>query len=118
MAIEITNAVIKEAVLTIEDHDLLTAWLMLDYGDSSAQGFGGWALAPSPTSKYWPGKANYAGVFVRRVLDVVGVRQWDQLKGKTIRAKREHNKVHAIGNIIKDDWFDPKTIFEKMELAE
>ncbi len=43
--------------------------------------------------------------------------EWSKLAGKTVRAKREHSKVHAIGHIVKDDWFDPSRDFKAMRSA-
>ncbi|MEQ1888073.1 MAG: hypothetical protein ABL951_02700 [Alphaproteobacteria bacterium] len=101
---EIKNAIIKSAEICIEDHGLLTVWLMLDYGDSSAQGFGGYCLF----NPNFPDK-DRAGRFIRRVLDIAGVRSWDKLPGKTIRAKASGVSVESIGHILKDDWFTPST---------
>ena len=44
----IKNAVIKTASITSDDHGLLSAWLILDYGDSG-QSFGG----SPPTRGAW-----------------------------------------------------------------
>ena len=99
--IEVKNAKITSVQLGFEGHGILTAFLHLDYGDSSAQGFGGYSLDS------WA-----CAVFVRRVLEVVGVDNWEDLKGQTVRVKAEGHKVHAIGNIIKDKWFNPKEEFE------
>lgn len=104
--IEIKNAIIKDADLDIEQ-GFLTAWIMLDYGTVS-QGFGGFNLYP-------PVRYNYAGLFIHRILEIVGVDKWSKLRGKTIRAKTDCGKVHAIGHIIKDDWFDPEQEFKTLE---
>lgn len=101
-----TNAVITGASIEIEDHGFLTIWLTLDYG-GSGQGFGGYALfsqrAYDAKEKY-----PYAADWLWQVMQVAGVEKWDKLPGKTIRVVREDwGKVHKIGHIIKDIWWDP-----------
>jgi hypothetical protein len=116
--IEIRNAVIESARINNDDHNLLSAWLSLDYG-GSGQGFGGYSLyLPKGFSHHDPAGPNYAGHFIWRVMEVAGVCEWSQLKGKTIRVKCEHSKIHAIGHIVKDDWFDPSADFERMNRAD
>lgn len=100
------NAVIEKARITREDHGVLSVWLMLDYGDSSGQGFGGYAL-------YAAKRFDCAGQFIWRVLDIVGVDSWDKVERKTIRVRCGHGSIEAIGHIIKDDWFVPKTEMPK-----
>jgi hypothetical protein len=112
MMMEEKNAVIKSARLTKGEKDILDAWLQLDYG-GSGQGFGGYALYLSPDFKHHELKS-VAGHFIFRVLEIAGVDSWKDLPGKSIRVKAERNKVHAIGHIIEDDWFDPKKDFDKV----
>lgn len=115
--IEVKNAIIT--AVRIDAERCLSAWLDLDYG-GSGQGFGGFVLYMPPYSGLEPEKAelrflgNYAGVFIHRCIEIGGVERWEQLPGKTIRVRCEHVKVHAIGHIVKDDWFDPSAEFERI----
>lgn len=116
--IETKNAIIESASITNDDHGLLSAWLTLDYG-GSGQGFGGYVLYLPKDFKHHDLKGpNYAGHFIWRVMEVAGVSKWEQLKGKTIRVRCEHSKVHAIGHIVKNDWFNPSEDFGQMEDKE
>lgn len=109
--IEIKNAIIRSAHFDTERG--LSAWINLDYG-GSGQGFGGWMLGGK---KGWEKEANYAGRFISRVLEVADVDDWGKLPGKTIRVKADWNKVHAIGHIVKDDWFNPAEEFGSVRSA-
>ena len=42
---------------------------------------------------------------------IADVEDWKDLIGKSIRVKASYNEIYAIGNIIKDDWFNPKEDF-------
>lgn len=119
MTIEIKNAIITDATITNDEHGLLSAWLTLDYG-GTGQGFGGYALYLPKTFAHYAGQPNFAGHFIWRVMEIAGVERWSALVGKTIRVKCEWEKVHAIGHIVKEDWFDPSHDFESMkkEMAE
>jgi len=115
MASETRNAIIESAKITNDDHGLLSAWVYLDYG-GSGQVFGGYALyLPKLFTHHNPVAPNYCGHFIWRVMEVAGVSEWGQLKGKTVRVRCEHSRVHAIGHIVKDDWFDPSVDFEQFK---
>ena len=104
--IEEKVALISSTMLGKEDHGIMTAYLHLDYG-GGGQGFGGYAL-----------KDKYLDTFITRVLKTAGVGTWEQLKGKYIRVKSEHAKIHAIAPVLGGDfveWFNPKEVFEAME---
>lgn len=109
MSVETKNAVITSASIVMDDHGLLTAWLMLDYG-GAGQGFGGWALyLPKPFRHHKLMSA--AGHFIWRAMEIAGVERWDQMQGKTVRVRASHDKIQAIGHIVKDDWFEPSIDF-------
>lgn len=113
--VETRNAIIRSAGITCADHGVLSAWLDLDYG-GSGQSFGGWSLyLPKSFKHHNVAGPNYAGHFIWRVMEVAGVEKWSDVVGKTIRVRCEHIKVHAIGHIVKDDWFEPSLDFAKAE---
>jgi hypothetical protein len=106
---EVKNAVIKSVRLTSEDHGLLSAWLLLDYGDSG-QGFGGYALYLPRSFKHGTLQST-AGHFIWRCMEIAGVSEWSQLPSRTIRVRANHCGIEAIGHIVKDDWFCPREDF-------
>lgn len=108
-----SNAIIKSARITNDDHGLLSAWLDLDYG-GTGQGFGGYALYLPKSFSHSTNQKNFAGHFIWRVMEIAGVTEWQNLPGKTIRARHEHQGVEAIGHIVKDDWFNPAADFNEM----
>ena len=108
----IKNAVIESASIDDGDRGLLTAWLFLNH-DSGTQGFGGYALyLPKDYINHKTG-GNFAGHFIWRVMKIAGVTRWEDLVGKTVRIKQEHSRIHAIGHIVDDDWFNPSEDFKE-----
>lgn len=114
--IETRNAIIQSARLTNDDHGLLSAWLDLDYG-GAGQGFGGYSLYLPADFTHSTNQKNYAGHWIWRCMEVADVSEWSNLAGRTVRVRCEHSKVHAIGHIVKDIWFDPSAEFNAMEAA-
>ncbi len=112
----IKNAIIESARIECGDLGFLDAWLMLDYG-GSGQGFGGYTLY-LPKSWTHHTLESPAGHFIFRCMEVAGVTEWDKLSGKSIRVKVENGLISAIGHIVKDDWFCPKTDFAVLNKGE
>lgn len=121
--VEIVNARIDSTMLGVEDHGIMTAMIGLDYGGSH-QSFGGYGMdEPIKENGEFKGRRGtaYGCEFIRRVLEVVGVERWEDLKGRHVRVKRPKGlggTIIAIGNIIKDQWFDPKELASEIGLRE
>lgn len=111
--LEVKNAVIERASISCGERGFLDAWLGLDYG-GCGQGFGGFVLYVPKSWKHHSIES-VAGHFIFRVMEIAGVENWEDLKGKTIRVRGTWNNVEAIGHIVKDDWFNPKEDFDKIK---
>ena len=109
----IKNARITSTRLGIESHGILTAFILLDLEGGSAQGFGGYQFDYNPCSGrvYVPQGSH----FIRRVLDVVGVDNWEDLPGTPCRIKRitRGDQICCLGNFIEDKWFNPIEEFKR-----
>jgi hypothetical protein len=110
---EMRNAIIESTMLGIEDHGILTALILLDFG-GSGQGFGGYALDTYNIEKGERVPSPGCGFFIQRVLEVVGVERWEELPHKHVRVIADGGKVHAIGHIIKNKWFYPEKEFKAL----
>lgn len=110
MTASIRNAIVESATLGIERGFMLDSWLHVTYGDSTSQGFGGWALHLGETATHHA-VMSPAGHWIYRVLEIAGVESWDKVKGKAIRVRVEGDRIVGIGHIVKDDWFIPAVDF-------
>jgi hypothetical protein len=112
----IKNAIIERATILTDERGFLDCWLQLDYG-GTGQGFGGYCLY-LPKSFTHHKIESVAGHFIFRVMEVAGVTIFEDLKGKTIRAKVDGGgwgRCLAIGHIVKDDWFSPSDDFAALK---
>src|ERR1700752_225337 len=92
---KIENATIRDTHFGPNDsRNIMTFMLTLTFGDSTEQGFGNYNLTTTPCVK------------IKNLLEVVGVNKWEDLKGKIIRTKTETRQIVAIGNLLKDKWFN------------
>lgn len=109
----IENAKITNVSLTMEDHGCLTFWLTLE-GNGWGCGVGGYCIG-----KGYLGANEFTVEFdggleaMMRIMDVVGVSRWEDLKGKYLRVNLATwgSGVNTIGNIIKDKWFNLEEFF-------
>ena len=97
------NAKITGTMLGVEDHGCFTAMVYTQH-EQGNQGFGGYVLGEGSCV-----------LFLKRLLDVVGVDQWEHLAGKPCRVVADYGKIYKIGNYLEDKWFDPKAEFEAMQ---
>lgn len=91
---KIYNAVISSADIGV-DHDLLWCGIAFEYNGDSHNGTGQRIISRTE--------------YIKCIMDVVGVDNWNKLKGKNIRVliekKNMENVCVAIGHIIKNKWF-------------
>ena len=105
---EILNAQIMGTQLGYADPGVFTFWLMLDLQDGGGVSVGGYAMDEYiEIMKDRIGTA-YGMNLIKRILEVVGVRTWEELKGKYIRVESGGlgSRVTKIGNLMKDEWVD------------
>ena len=102
----IKNAQIDKTKLGMEE-GYFTCWLFLSYGASHSQGFGGYGLGDK-----------WCSSFIKEILKVAGVEDWEELSGRMIRVELDTDdfsgKIIKIGNILDDVWFDPKELAKKL----
>ena len=108
----IYNAKVEKVKLEFEDHGCLCLNLYLEH-EGGYQTFGGINLISKFQKEFKPDGGNYAGWYIKRVFDVCGVDSMDELPGQAVRIKLENGIIRAIGNIIRDDWFEPRVDFKK-----
>ena len=109
----IENAMISKASISMADHGCLTFWVYLDGGGWSC-GFGGYCIGKGYLGADKFTAENGHGLeAMMRIMDVVGVEKWEDLKGKYVRCKvgRGSEGIDEIGNIIKDKWFNIREFF-------
>ena len=111
----VANAIIREANIEIHEFGFLTTSLVVEYGDGTHQNFGGSILAlPGDHPHFRP--HTVAGHYIRRVMKTVGVKRWQDLVGRPVRVVTNGcSTIIAIGNIVKDEWFNPGVEMEELK---
>ncbi|MGO9480504.1 MAG: hypothetical protein ACLP05_01810 [Candidatus Kryptoniota bacterium] len=111
MEFEEMNAIIESADFMMDKLGHLTAWINLRC-DGGIHKFGGYALYLPKSFKHHKMDYGYAGHFIWRVMEIAGVTEWSQLKGKCLRVRTKNQHVHAIAHTMEDDWFFPGHDFQ------
>lgn len=114
---EIENAYIEKVSLTMADHGCLTWELQLKLQSGGGCCYGGYCIGHGYLgAKEFKGyaKGNEA---IMRIMDVVGVDRWENMKGKYCRVETHGcgGIISKIGNIMEEKWFDAKTFFDEPE---
>lgn len=110
----VENAKITKADLSMADYGCLTLSMTLE-GAGWGVVYGGYCLGKGylgAEESDFSGSA--AGTeYLMRIMDVVGVEKFQDLKGKYVRVANKGwgSTIKIIGNIIQDQWFDAETFF-------
>ena len=106
------NAKITDVSLGIGDHCCLTFSITLK-GSGWGASFGGYNLAFFNGTSFEGSEKGLEAL--TRIMDVVGVAKWEDIKGHYVRVKQQNRLVVGIGNIIEDKWFEPRELFKEIE---
>ena len=109
---EIVNALIENVSLSMADHGALCYYLTLKMNGLGCS-YGGRVIG-----KGYLGAKEFQGYekgteALMRIMDVVGVHRWEDMKGKYVRVELPGwgGIVDRIGNIIEDKWFSQSEFF-------
>ena len=110
---EIRNAKITSTKLGREDHGIMTFMIFIEFAGCGC-GVGGYALdmlGRKSNERMFSTKGLEA---ISEILDVVGVDNWEDLKGKYIRIKDNGwgSTVDEIGNLMEEKWFNLREFFK------
>lgn len=113
---EIKNAQITKTMLGREDHGIFTFMIFVKC-EGWECGVGGYALDyynKELGERVYSAKSLEA---VSKLLDVVGVDKWEDLKGKYIRVKDNGwgSTIDEIGNLMENKWFNLREFFSNKE---
>ncbi|MDR3000356.1 MAG: hypothetical protein LBU89_03740 [Fibromonadaceae bacterium] len=102
----IYNAAIIDAAIEVRDF-YLSVRVRMDCGDyATVKFFGGYPLYVL-TSNIQHELLSPMGHFIWRLMEVAEVKEWSELKGKTVRIEVTDGVIYSIGHIIRTNWFHP-----------
>lgn len=116
---EILNAKITSVSISMADHGCLTFFVTIQ-GGAWGVSIGGYSighgyLGADKFDGYGPGLEA-----MMRIMDVVGVDKWEDLKNHYIRVKSDGlgTRITKIGHITDDKWFDIDEFFKSKAAKE
>lgn len=111
---KIENAIIESTFLGYEDHGILTFVIGLK-GACFSVGFGNVALDQWSEKEGRRVAQPKSMDCIAKILEVVGVDRWEDLKGKHVRIAFNDlgSTVTRIGHIIENKWLDLEQVFEE-----
>lgn len=114
---ETLNAQIKATKLGFIANGICSFSLILDIQGGGGVAVGGWALDGPDNKKEKRIGSAYGMSVIMRILKVVGVNTWEELKGKYIRIKdcSIGDRCTAIGNLMKEEWVDFDTFNKEID---
>lgn len=108
---DIVNVKLSNPRVHIEDHGFLTFDVTVE-GNHWRCDFGGYALGVA--DNFTSTNGGIGLVAMMHIMDVVGVKCWEDLDGKYCRVVEPigSGSVTTIGNLIEDKWFNIKEFYE------
>lgn len=109
---EIRNAKITDTMLGREDHGIMTFMLYLEWGGSVC-GYGLYAIDQYDGSEDKRVFSASGLEAISKILEVVGVETWEELKGQYVRIEDNGwgETVDKIGNLMEEKWFNIREFF-------
>ena len=114
MKTEIRNAEITSVSLTMADHGCLTYFIVIETSSFGCS-YGGYCLGHGYLGANEFDASAKGLEAMMRIMNVVGVERWEDLKGKYVRIvdRGFGTAVDTIGNITQDKWFNQREFFAK-----
>ena len=111
---KISNAMITDVSLTMADHGCLTYYLTIEF-DGYGFSYGGICLGHGYLGAKKIDASSKGLEAMMRIMNVVGVERWEDLKGKYIRFVDNGlgSTIDTIGNIIENKWFNQREFFSE-----
>lgn len=102
-----TNAIIEDVSIEIEDHGLLTFFVQLRFSDGG-QAYGGYAI--ERVSCLW----------ITRLLSTFRAQKLSELRGKVARVEFKgttgwRGRIGRIGHAVEDRWFDYEAVVTELQ---